>query len=457
MAKKKSSNDPRQKALDVLNAVERGALTLDRVLDDRFEALSGLTQQDRNLFNILVFGVLRRQARLDWIISFFSKTKLKKIDKKILNILRLGLFQIIFLDRVPNSAAVNTAVELSKKNASPWTAGFVNGLLRNAARRHKEVPFPDIQTSPVTAIAIRYSFPDWLIKRWSDRFGIAETEKLCGAVNEIPSFTLRTNSLKCTRDELIKELMPEVKKTAPTPYAQSGVKITSPQKPVSALECFIKGLFQVQDEAAQLVSTILDPQPGESILDACAGLGGKTGHIAQMMNNNGRILAMDKGSVKLDRLNCEMKRLGISIVSTATHDLKIPLSPGRQFDRILIDAPCSATGVIRRNPDSKWTLSEKKIADCSKLQFQLLENLVPLVRTGGILVYAVCSFELEENEGVITKFLSAHPNFSIDKNYSCFKKLNNEGLIDNGGYLKTMPHLHGMDGFFAVRLKKDGD
>jgi len=452
-------HNPRSTALFVLNSLDKGRLTLDRILEDMQNKELFLSRRDQALFYALVYGVLRWRGMLDWIIDYFSKTSLKKIDPRVLNILRLGLFQIIYLNRVPVSAAVNTSVEIAKSFASSRAAGFVNALLRKAAGEYKKIPFPDYDKNPAYSLSVRKSFPEWLIKRWLNRFGLKETKALCDAINTIPPITVRTNSLRTTRDDLVESLVYDVQQIENTTYSPDGIRFIKPGKTISEIKAFKDGWFQVQDEAAQLVTCLLNPRPGDTVLDACAGLGGKTGHIAQMMKNTGSLLALDNQADKLQRLESEMKRLGISIVTTCNYDLAIPFD--RQFsykgfsgfDRILLDAPCSGLGVLRRNPDAKWSISGNKLNGCKERQINFLDNLAQLVKPSGTLVYAVCSTEPEENEEVVKGFLNKHSEFVINNKLEGLPK-NVYSLINKNQYLKTFPHINNMDGFFAVCFKR---
>ncbi|RZB37126.1 MAG: 16S rRNA (cytosine967-C5)-methyltransferase [Desulfobacteraceae bacterium Eth-SRB2] len=449
------ADEVRKTALYILNTLDKGHNTLDSLLEDVFREKTLFSKKDRALLQALVFGVLRWRGRLDWIIDYFSKTRLNKIDPKVLNILRLGLFQIIYLDRIPVSAAVNTSVEMTKAVAAPWVVGYVNGLLRNAVREYRHVAFPEVDKDPAKALATKKSFPKWLIKRWLDRFGLKETGLLCDAINTIPPITVRCNTLKTRREKLVKALEGYAEKIEITNYAPDGVFFFNPKISIPEIEAFEYGLFQVQDEAAQLVTLVLNPQPGETILDACSGLGGKTGHIAQIMKNRGRLVAMDKDENKLLRLESEMHRLGVSIVTTCIHDLSTPLNRKDfgKFDRILLDAPCSGLGVLRRNPDTKWRASQQNPAYCQKKQSLFLDNLAHLVKPPGVLVYAVCSMEPEENESVIKDFLNKHAQFAIEKRPTGLP-FDARSLVMGNGYLKTFPHLNNMDGFFSVCLKR---
>ncbi|MFW5811108.1 MAG: 16S rRNA (cytosine(967)-C(5))-methyltransferase RsmB [Thermodesulfobacteriota bacterium] len=442
-------------ALRILTLLDSDQRTLDAVLDETLSGEPHLQKRDIGLMHTLVFGVLRWRNRLDWIINHFSKTPLKKIHPDVLNILRIGLFQILYLDRIPDSAAVNTAVELAKTSSAKWTHRFVNGLLRSAVRKSESVPYPSPENDPALALAVTQSFPQWLMQRWIDRFGFEETRQLCEAVNTIPSIGMRVNTLKIERDHLLETLRPGVHSIAPARYSPVGLTLSNPESAIPDLPGFQEGWFQVQDEAAQLVGYFLDPQPGDHVLDACAGLGGKTGHIAQMMNNQGRILALDNSSAKLKRLRIEMARIGATIVSTRTHDLNTPPKPEEfgTFDRILLDAPCSGLGVLRRNPDTKWRVSPSDFERYQARQIEFLENLAPLLKPSGVFVYAVCSSEPEENEQVITSFLISHPSFFIEKEKSRFPPFL-RSLMSDEGILKTSPHKNDMDGFFSVCLKR---
>jgi 16S rRNA (cytosine967-C5)-methyltransferase len=446
--------DPRKTALEVLNELAKGRSTLNRIFDKKVDQ-SDFSSRDRALINALAYGVLRWRGRLDFIISYLSTTRLNRIDKRILNILRLGLFQIIYMDRIPNSAAVDTSVKLAKNIASPRVAGFVNAMLRNAARKLASIPFPNKKRDPAYALAVEKSFPPWLVKRWIDRFGFNKTEALCEAANLIPAICLRTNTLKTTRGDLMRALQKQVKKAEPTAHAPQGLSIYYPLKPIAQLDAFNKGWFQVQDEASQLVGLLLDPRPGEVILDACAGLGGKTGSIAQLMNNQGTLIAVDNHHERLSQLERQMDRMGVDIVSTAQHDIKdaTKIQSYGNFDRILLDAPCSGLGVLRRNPDIKWDATRQDLKRYADKQLKLLKCLATQLKVSGVLVYAVCSAEPEENEAVISAFLEQNPDYAIDQDrgklpQSFYSRCENQPLIT------TYPHFKNMDGFFMARLKR---
>jgi len=447
--------DARKKALDILNALDCGQSTLDFLLAEFSADNIDVPRRDQALLRALVFGVLRWRGRLDYIICHFSRTRFDKINPTVLNVLRLALFQIIYLDRVPVSAAVNTAVELAKAVDAPWVAGYVNALLRKAAREYQGICWPQAEKDPVTALAVEKSFPEWIIRKWLNRYGPADTANLCESINAIAPITVRANTLRISPARLTESLAREAGQVRQTSYAPDGITIANPAASIPELSAFKSGCFQVQDEAAQLVSLLLDPQSGETVLDACAGLGGKTGHIVQLMKNSGKVVALDINAQKLQRLEAEMQRLGMSIVSTCCHDIEMGILRAQVagFDRVLLDAPCSGLGVMRRNPDIKWRTSKRNLSKYKTRQLRLLENVCRLVKPSGILVYAVCSPEPEETDMVIKEFLKKHDEFVIDKTSGGLP----DGLrskADAPGVFKTYPLFNQMDGFFAIRLQK---
>jgi 16S rRNA (cytosine967-C5)-methyltransferase len=442
-------------ALNILNEVDQDNNTLDHILETAFRQIEDIPQREKNLAFTIVYGVLRNRGRLDWILGHYSRTRLDKLDPEIRNILRIGLFQVVYLSRIPPSAAVHTAVDLAKTLKKPWLAKFVNAVLRAAVGKYPELTLPDEKTDPVSAIAIETSMPPWMIHRWIPRFGLSQTRSLCQSMNDMPPLTLRINTIKTTRSAFLESADTCAYRMEATSFSPDGVRLEQPKEPVAALAGYREGFFQVQDEAAQLVTLLLDPQPGETILDACAGMGGKTGHIAQRMNNTGKVLAMDVRPDKLEIIHPEIRRLGISIVETQVLDLSLPAETSRieACDRVLLDAPCSGLGVLRRNPDIKWRSSPDRIAHCRARQIDFLNRASSLVKPSGILVYAVCSMEPEETESVVTAFSGDHPEFSIEKSPAELSPYI-RSLITPEGYLRTFPHLHVMDGFFAVRFRR---
>jgi 16S rRNA (cytosine967-C5)-methyltransferase len=447
--------DARKTAFYILDRLRQRQSTLDAIMADAGRILSAMTSRDRALTQTIVYGVLRWQRRLDAYIAYFSKTNLKRVDPVILNLLRIGMFQILYLDRVPSFAAVTTTVQMAKAHAPTWVVRYVNGLLREAVRKHADLSLPVDGSDPIKALCIQKSFPTWLIQRWLNRFGEKETLSLCDAINKIPKITIRVNTLKNSRQQVLELLKAEADSVLMTRYSPLGLQISNLHRAVDQMPSFKWGAFQVQDEAAQLVTQALDPKPGETILDACAGLGGKTGHIAQAMDNQGHIVAADRSSKKLHLLQREMKRLGVHCVKIQNIDWNRadPKKNPPKFDRVLVDAPCSGIGVMRRNPDIKWQTGKANLDRYGQRQIAILSNMAPLVKLKGIVIYSVCSFEPEENEFVINGFLKNHSEFAKEDigPYDCDEIVN---LGCENGFLRTFPHHHAMDGFFIARLRK---
>jgi 16S rRNA (cytosine967-C5)-methyltransferase len=448
--------DPRQAAFKILMRCQKKTCTLDKSIDMAESQLKCLSRQDRNLCNAIVFGVLRQREYIDFIIKSFSKKPFATLEIPVLYILRIALFQILFLDRIPAFAAINTSIELAKKQTNKGAAGFINAVLRKAEQNYPTLALPDPEKNLLAHICNKHSYPGWLIKRWLTFYGAEKTLGLCRSINTIPPITLRVNTLKIKRKALGNLLETQDMGGGYTTESPDGIHISSPARPVTEIEGFSQGLFQIQDEAAQLVTYILDPKPGETILDACAGLGGKTCHIAQLMNNQGEVLAADLEAYKLDSLKAEAQRLGIVNIQVQQIDLlKATIKDfDGYFDRVLLDAPCSGLGVMRRNPDTKWKRTLKDVLRLSAQQKKMLNAAANLVKPGGILVYAVCSCEPEENEQVITAFLQKRKDYSLDTTLEKTGLISNTTLKTFGHFFKTYPEGHCMDGFFAARLKR---
>jgi len=471
------TKDARKAAFNVLNRVFGADAYADIVLE---REARGLKPIDRTLCTELVYGVLRWRQRLDWMIDAFSTIKTRKLETKVLNALRLGLYQTLFLTKIPASAAVNESVKLVK-GLGMKRAGFVNAVLRKASSSGSGagVKFPDFEKDPVGHISIFYSHPRWMVKRWVERYGAAEALDICRTDNTAPPRTLRVNTLLCTRPALLSELREAGFEARETRYSPWGIVITGGGFLPPADK-----KFYIQDEASQLVPLLLGPGPGESVLDACAAPGGKSTQMAAMMENSGVIYAVDKHMERLKRVKGAAGRLGAGIIKTIHVDAGEPgflcesAGPGRpedetvgmvyagpgkpgflkgegekEFDAILVDAPCSGLGVLRRSPDIKIRRMEKDIRDLSERQKRLLDNISGYLKKGGRIVYSVCTLEPEETDGAVEWFLARHGEFSLEGADSFFTG-GLKGLVDKDGFLRTLPHRHGTDGFFAARLVK---
>jgi len=442
--------NPRQAACETLLRIRKEGGFADRLMD---RELSGgaLTGPDRALYAELVFGVLRRQGTLDYLLRQLLEKPIVELDPQALVILRIGLYQLTRLDRIPESAAVNESVNLAKL-MTPGTSGLVNAVLRNYLRRRETICFPEISADPVVAIAVRHSQPEWLVEQWIEQLGVAEAERLAEASSEQPPLTLRVNTLRICRDELLPEFEHQGIDAKPCRFSADGIVITG-RHSVSTLPGFDAGLFAVQDESSQLAGQLLGAEPGERIWDACAAPGGKTCHIAQLMDDRGELVATDISRSKLTTVQENARRLGISSVSTDVADLHQPETfPDGYFDRILLDAPCSGLGVIRRNPEAKWRLFSGDITRLAAVQKSLLKNAAARLKPGGTLLYSTCSTSEAENELVVEDFLLNHPEFVLENLKDIFSGWGD--LIEFYGMFRAWPHRHGMDGFFAARIRR---
>ena len=445
-------------ALKILVQWEKGKPLLDEVISKILTKSVLPDERDRALVGELTNGVIRHLYFIDFIIQRFSKEPIEKLDPIVRNSLRLAIYQILYT-RVPERVALAESLKiLSHLKRGSWIKGFVNAILHKIAENKENLPEPP-NFNKIYYLAIKYSFPEWLIKRWINRFGEEETEKLLIASNTRAPLTIRVNPLKVTRDNLVKYFQKDqVPDAEPCPYSPYGIILKNFKGKVTELKPYHFGWISVQDSASQLVTLLLDPKPGENILDACAGVGGKATHIAELMENKGTIWAFDLYPWRLDKLKENFERLGLKQPKIFQGDV-VTLLPQQNpplFDRVLIDAPCTGTGVIRKHPDIKWARTEEDFIKIPEKQLRLLNGVAPFIKKGGILVYATCSLEPEENEEVVEKFLKNHPEFELENPKEillkkCPPKI--EELIE-GNFLKTYPHKHDLDGFFVARLKK---
>ena len=449
-AKETSSANPRQAACETLLRIKKEGGFADRLIDN--ELSSGiLTGPDRGLYAELVFGVLRRQGTLDHILQQLLEKPMIELDPLALVILRIGLYQLTCLDRIPESAAVNESVNLAKL-ITPGTSGLINAVLRNYLRRRDTISFPDMTTNPAAAIAARHSQPEWLAEQWIEQLGAKEAQLLAEASSQQPPLTLRVNTLRSSRDGLLQEFEKVGIDATACRYSPDGIAITG-RHTISTLPGFEAGMFAVQDEASQLAGWLLGAEPGERIWDACCAPGGKSCHIAQLMDDRGELIATDISRSKLTLVQDNIRRLGISSVSTAVADLHQPDTfPDGDFDRILLDAPCSGLGVIRRNPEAKWRLFSGDITRLAAVQKTLLKNAAAKLKPGGTLLYSTCSTSEAENELVVEDFLLHNPGFVLENLNELFPAWSD--LIAFYGMFRVWPHRHGMDGFFAARIRR---
>ncbi len=446
----KATSSPRRAAFDTLQRLSGSDLHADDLIDQELSR-GQLVGPDRGLFAELVFGVLRHQGSLDYYLTQLVQQPLAKLELQVLLLLRLGLYQLRCLDRVPPHASVHETVELAKQ-ILPRAKGLVNGVLRSYQRLSGSLALPDRTDKPLDWLLAAHSVPRWLAAQWLELFSLDETTMLAAASSEHPPLTLRTNSCKTTRSALLNLFSDAGLQAEPCSLSPEGIRLLTPS-PIPTLPGFHEGLFAVQDEASQLVVHLLSPQPGERVLDMCAAPGGKATHLAQLMADQGEVLATDLNARRIRRIHESAERLGFTSIRTMTGDALAPgYLHGMLFDRVLLDAPCSGLGVIRRNPEAKWRLTPAELTRCATRQNQLLQVAASRLKTGGVLVYATCSTAVEEGESVVQDFLSRHPEFMVEDGMQCFPS--QPALFTAAGYMRTWPHRYGCDGFFAARLRR---
>jgi 16S rRNA (cytosine967-C5)-methyltransferase len=436
----------REVAARVLERVETDAAFADLALAAEL-ARRPLPPRDAALATELVYGTLRWQRYLDWILAPHSRRRLPALDPRVRVLLRMAAYQVAFLARVPAFAAVNDAVSLAR--GAPGVAPYVNAVLRAFTRRGAAEREPPLPRDPVEALATRCSFPSWLAGRWITRYGAGQAEALMRALDERPPLTVRANTLRVSREALAARLREdEGLATRPTPLAPEGLVVESGGDP-GGWRAFAEGACVVQDEGSMLVARLLEPGAGDTVADVCAAPGTKTTHLAQLMQDRGRVLAFDPQPGRLGRVAEAATRLGVTIVETVEGPVEA-LAPGRaaSCEGVLVDAPCTNLGVLRRNPEVKWRRQPADVAAAAGRQRSILAAAATLVRPGGRLVYATCSLEPEENDEVAAAFLAGHPEFAVDPPAGF------PVAPDAGGFVRCLPHRHATDGFTAIRLRR---
>ena len=442
----------RELALSVLREVHENDayanVALVRALRDLPEDRA-LSDIDRRFATELVYGVAKAVGTLDWIMAHYVKRPLEKLDPVVREILRLGLYQLFYLDAVPPSAACNTSVELAKHHAHAGVAGFVNGVLRSAVREPERAAFPTGAEHAVERLALEKQHPLWLVQRWVEQLGYEETSALCDKDNEPAPLCLRTNTLRTSRTELLTVLQEAGCEAEASQWAPEGILLHQ-HGSLDSLAPLQQGLAQVQDESSMLVAHVVDPQPGERVLDCCSAPGGKTTHMAALMQNQGEITALDIYDHKLQRVTDNAARLGIDIIKTVRLDAREAGDRyAGQMDRVLVDAPCSGLGVLRRRPDARWHKSAVEIEALPSLQSAILDSAAQAVRPGGVLVYSTCTIEPQENSAVVEAFLARHPEFTLEPVGGCLPESRREEKM-----LQLSPQRDGTDGFFIARMRR---
>ncbi|MBR0638552.1 MULTISPECIES: 16S rRNA (cytosine(967)-C(5))-methyltransferase RsmB [Bacillus] len=441
----------REVALDALIKLEQNQaysnLLLQSVMKDK-----DLADQDKPLLTELVYGTLQNKLALDYMLAPFVK-KPQKVAPWVMQLLRMSLYQMVYLEKIPDRAAIHEAVELTKKRGHKGISSLVNGVLRSVQR--EGVPSFDAIKDPVKRLSIETSHPLWLVQEWVQAYGFEAAENMCRIHLVPPKQTLRVNRMKTDRTALQQKLMDAGIETELGDLSEDALKLMKGS--IVSTPSFQEGYVTIQDESSMLVARALDPQPGETVLDACAAPGGKSTHIAERMNDEGKIVSLDLHEHKVKLIKQAAKRLNLTQIEAKALDARKAADyySEASFDRILIDAPCSGFGVIRRKPDMKYTKSQEDSARLAAIQQAILKEAAPLLKPGGTLVYSTCTMDPTENQQVIHAFLQEHQDFEPDLSLNERLPEQVAPFVQNGS-VQILPHYFGTDGFFICSMRKKG-
>jgi 16S rRNA (cytosine967-C5)-methyltransferase len=447
-------------ALRLLMAVEAGkaypGLAIDRALQR-----GRLSPADRRLVTELVHGVCRARNTLDWALAAQLRRPLADLPSPIRNALRLGAYQLLYLDRIPAATACDESVKLARRYGHPGTAGLVNAVLRRLALAGLP-PLPGLEADPVSHLSLAYHHPPWLVRRWLARLGRETTLALLAANNRPAVTSIRVNQLRADPGELRRELETQGATVQPGTLLPEGLLLVD-HPPIRSLKAFAEGRFQVQDESSMLAARVVNPRPGWLVIDACAAPGGKTTHLAELMGDSGQVVAIDRSSARLRLVREAADRLGLRSIRTVHGDARdtARLVPG-PADAVLVDAPCSGLGTLRRRSDLRWTRQAEDLAALTQLQCSLLVAAAAQVKPGGVLVYSTCSTEPEENEQIVNALLERTTDFRREDPLAVLPDKARRELIARRAEpagepetdLQLWPHVHGTDGFFLARLRR---
>ncbi|MGD1862243.1 MAG: 16S rRNA (cytosine(967)-C(5))-methyltransferase [Leptolyngbyaceae cyanobacterium] len=441
----------RRLAFDALKEIYRGGYA-DVVLHRQLAKVK-LNKLDRSFATELVYGTVRRQRTLDALIDQLGKKPAQQQPPDLRVLLHLGLYQLRFLNQVPESAAVNTTVELTKVVSQAKFSGVVNGILRQYIRARTGERDPlQLPSDRVAAIATQHSYPDWLVELWLSQLGETETIALCEWFNRPPAIDLRVNRLKLSRADLQQQLAAQGIEAQSLPHSPQALRLPPAVGAIQALPGYAEGWWTVQDASAQLVGHLVNPQAGEVAIDACAAPGGKATHLAELMGDEGLVWACDRAASRLKKVAQNLRRLQLNCVQTCTGDSTAITKFVGEGDRVLVDAPCSGLGTLHRHADARWRQTPDSITELAQLQTQLLEQAATWVKPRGTLVYATCTLHAAENEAVIQRFLESHPPWRI---YPPQAHEPAAAFVTAAGWVQVWPHRAHMDGFFMVRLRRE--
>jgi len=444
----KGRGSARGLALQVLLAVDGEGAYAGIALDMSLTA-SELDKRDKALATELVNGVLRRQIMLDYILNRFIKKSVEALPLAIAEILRLSLYQLVYLQKIPASAAVNEGVKLAKQYGHQGTVALVNGVLRNYLRQKEQIIFPDKQTAPAEYLSVYYSLPSWIVKLLLEQWSFDDAEQFCAYQAESHKLKIRVNTLKTSRYELEQKLLAAGYIAEPCHYAPDGLELASGAG-LFEDDLFKSGYLTMQDEASQLAALALLPNKGSKVIDLCAAPGGKATYLAQLMGNQGQIIACDLYPHRVELINENCSRLGTTCVKSLLADgLDLPHTYTNWADYLLLDTPCSGLGVLSRRADSRLRKQENDVAELAGLSYQLLLASADYLNFGGIMLYSTCTVTKAENEDNITRFLSERDDYELIDFPETFPMVQ-----DRRGILQILPQKQGLEGFFIARLRR---
>ncbi|NLU46874.1 MAG: 16S rRNA (cytosine(967)-C(5))-methyltransferase RsmB [Syntrophomonadaceae bacterium] len=444
----------REQALSILYQINQQGAFANLALDKGLQN-SSLSIHERNLITEMVNGTVRMQKHLDWVLAFFLKGKLEKQNPWFLNILRLSLYQLLFMENIPPYACINEAVNLTRQRVNSSMARVVNAILRNILRQKDNLTYPPDHEPEY--LAVYHSHPDWIVKYYLNEFGWDATVSILEYNNRRPSLDFRCNQLKTSPEQLVHCLHSEGVACHISSLIPWAISVQSLSKSISDLQSFKEGLFYVQNQASMLAAWLLNPQPGETVFDLCAGVGGKTTQMAELMNNQGKIIAFDIYPQKLDLLAKNASRMGISIICTEAGDATQIAYEGKRPDRIMLDAPCSGLGVLNRRADSRWQRRPEELKALLEIQQALLHKAAQLVKEGGYILYSTCSTLKQENQLQVEEFLEKHPDFRLepmDDRLEFFPLRGEDRSQAQQGMLLLIPGRYNTDGMFYALLRR---
>ena len=447
-----SKYNSREIALKILYQILEEGAYANLALDKALFSCRNLDARDKGLITEIVYGTVRNLGKLDYILNQFAKTPVHKMDVWTRNILRMSLYQILLLEKVPDSAAVDEGVKLSKRHGH--ADKFVNAVLRNYLRGKDRIVWPNREQDPERHLVVRYSIPTWMAKRFLKAYGLEQAEALCEYFNAPAPIWIRTNTLRISKKDLKARLEAAGYEVEESRHVPEGLRILN-GAPVHQMKEFQAGYFTVQDESSMLVALAAEPAGGDKVLDVCSAPGGKATHMAQLMKNKGQIYACDIHKHRLDLIGENCKRLGVENVQLVLQDgTKLTERWKDPFDVILCDVPCSGLGVLGRRADARWSKETGQITELCRIQKKILDQAAQLVKPGGTLIYSTCTITDEENIDQVRAFLERHPEFYLDETLpDCWLDMEK----GQSGYAQFLPFEDGMDGFFIARMMRKED